>query len=143
MIGNFIAGLFGGLWFYLMLLCVGALIGVGAWLVGRFTGVSGAAAFGAVAILSAYVSGIADQASAQRAQAKVNALQIENAIQAKKIDEIKATNAVLEQSTGEAKDTVEHNAKVIADLNKALDAIGDKPDCTIPGDILDELDKLR
>lgn len=141
MIANFIAGLFTGLWFYLVLLAIGAVVGIGAWLVGRFTGLLGAAAFGALALLAAYVSGSVDQFSSQRDKAQIAALQAELLLKSKKIDEIAATNAVLIQSVEDAADAAEHNAVVIGNLEKWIEQ-GD-PDCKVTKEFLDELDKIR
>lgn len=143
MIANFIAGLFSGLWVYITLFAVGAVVGVCAWFAGRFFGVLAAAAVGAVALVAAYSFDAMDRFANDRAQAEIDKLEAANEAKAAKIDELRVTNAELNDFLDEQSIAAQSNAETLARINAKLAAQEDRPDCAIPKDILDELDNLR
>ncbi len=70
---------------------------------------------------------------------------LEAALKAKaaKLEEIEATNAQLQDFLAQGRVAAEHNAGVIERLRRKIAVQGDRPDCTIPGDFIDELQNLR
>jgi hypothetical protein len=143
MIANFIAGLFAGVWVYITLFAVGAVVGVCAWFAGRFFGVFAAAAVGAAALVAAYSFDAMDRFANERAQAEIARLEAANRAKAAKIDEITVTNAELNDFLDEERIAAQSNSDTLARVNAKLDAMEDRPDCAVPKDILDELENLR
>ena len=70
---------------------------------------------------------------------------LEAALRAKaaKLEEVKATNAQLQDFLAEGRIVAEHNAGVIDRLRERIATQDERPDCTIPGDFIDDLQKLR
>lgn len=143
MIADFLGGVFAGLWLYIMLVVIGAVVGGGAYLLGRLAGLPAAAAFGAVALVAAYVSNVVDEFADDRAQARIEQLEAENKAKAAKIAEIRAVNEELNDYLEIEQAAAVHNAEVIARLEAKIDAQDDRPECAIGKDILDELENLR
>lgn len=74
---------------------------------------------------------------------KIDRLERENARLAAKMDEIQATNKVLQESLAEEAGASEHNAGVIANLKEQIDKMADNPECGVSKEFTDELKDLR
>ena len=64
------------------------------------------------------------------------------ALRAKQVELVR-THAALRETLGELSKAAQDNEQTMASLRKKLDAMPDKPECIIPKDITDELNKIR
>ena len=64
------------------------------------------------------------------------------ALRAKQVELVRTTNA-LRHTLGELSKAAEYNEGVMEQLNEKLSNMPDKPECIIPKDITDELNKIR
>lgn len=145
--GSFFHGVVAFLEASMILIVVGGLVGfvsaVTSRVVGGLTGILVAAIIGATTLVGAYSTGRVDSWRGRHQAERIAQLEAEKAKQAKKIEEIRVTNEVLIKSAADAKADAEHNAEVVAELNKQVEALGEKQGCEIPKGVTDELNKLR
>lgn len=142
-ISNFVAGLFAGIWFYAVLLAIGFCLGFALTLVGRVFGGAAAGAACAIVLVVLYATDAVDRFTDARTQKEIAELTAANKAKAAKIEEIRATNAVLAQTLELERAAAELNAPVLAELEAKIKAAGDNPACNLSGDFIDELEKLR
>lgn len=64
------------------------------------------------------------------------------ALKAKQVELIR-TQAALRETLGELSKAAQDNEQTMANLREKLNAMPDKPECVIPKDITDELNKIR
>ena len=64
------------------------------------------------------------------------------ALRAKQVELVR-TQAALRETLGALSKAAQDNEQTMATLRKKLDAMPDKPECIIPKDITDELNKIR
>jgi len=64
------------------------------------------------------------------------------ALRAKQVELVR-THAALRETLGELSKAAQDNEQTMATLREKLDAMPDKPECIIPKDITDELNKIR
>lgn len=110
---------------------------------GRAWGLATAALVGLVIVGGVAATDTYRDLQQSDAQRQIDELAAENAEKALKIDEIRRTTAALQKDLAEQRKADAANAAIITDLNRKLDASGARPECIIPEDIVDEINKIR
>lgn len=70
-------------------------------------------------------------------------LRAELAVKELKLQEEIATNKALNEFLNQAREADVENAETISDLKSKLDKIESNPDCDIPQEVIDDLNKIR
>jgi hypothetical protein len=140
-IAHTVSGFFSMLLTLSNFLILGAAVAFAGWLISRIFGPSlsgllGAMALGSCIVFFAITNHWLSSDREKNLQAELRMKEI-------KLAEIQATNAQLQTDLSLEAEVASSNADVIAELQKKIDQMGDKPECGVSKDFTDELKKLR
>jgi hypothetical protein len=140
-IAHAISGFFSTILTLANFLILGAVVAFVGWLTSRIFGPSLSGLLGALVLGSGIV--FMSVTNHWLTSDRERHLQAELRMKEAKIAEIQATNAQLQVHLSLESEIAASNADVIADLQKKINNMGDKPECGVSKDFTDELKKLR